>query len=397
MAVRLFISSSPEDQVYKDALIDYLKVATQGWNVDFLFRQDEHEPEYNLIEQTDIFIPLVSKNYLAHEGIRFKEVQLAVERARYKIAMVCPILLEPVDWKETDFKKFRVLPSPQLFGPPRSLRSKEWNGIENAYSTIIRDLKEYVAFMTDYTSTEEHKTRSRETIQEKTKELLGNTPELPTREIAEHELKEQVLYLSKRPKGSCPVTFIPSNTQFSPEDLLAKAELKTEYDQIKLAIEGNTNFALDTLFEYKHKKIIETFVMKGTKILHFSSAGLPTKEAPIILYDYEAGQAIPVGSFQQLIKYFTNQIECVVFSGCFSQALIPFFKPYIGNIIGIYASTMPQFRNIFIKVFYQNLAEGASYEEAYNKAYYNLPFRFIPNNQRPVFITNGKLKIRSYE
>ncbi|MCH2044031.1 MAG: toll/interleukin-1 receptor domain-containing protein [Saprospiraceae bacterium] len=397
MAVRLFISSSPEDKAHKEALLDYLKVSTQGWNIEFLSRKDEHEPEYDLVEQTDIFIPLVSKNYLAHEGIKRREVQLAVERARYKIAMVCPILVEPINWKETDFKKFRILPSPQLFGQPRPLKSKEWNGVNNAFSTILRDLKEYVAFMADYTSTEEHKARSRETIQEKTKELLGNIPELPTREIAAHELKEQVLYLSSRPQGSCPVTFMPSHTQSSPEDLLAKVELKTEYDQIKSAIQSNSNFIIDTLFEYKHKKIIETFVMKGTKILHFSSAGLSTKESPIILYDHEADQAIPLSSFQQLIKYFTNQIECVLFSGCFTRALLPFFEPYIGNIIGLYPSTMPQFRNIFLKVFYKKLAEGLSYEEAYNKAYHNLPFRFIPNNQRPVFITNGKLEISSYE
>ena len=395
MAVRLFVSHSPQDHAHYQRLLAYLKAETTTWEVEFLERQDQHKPESELLDRTDIFIPLVSSNYKAHQKLMVKEVQLAVERAKYRIAMVFPVLLDGAEWRDTVFAQFKVMPTPQTFGETVALLHPSWGPIEEAYRAILRDLREYVSFMKNYTSKEQRQTELRESVQEATRKLMRNAPKIPTRLIADSDLQEQDLYLIPSPRVDTSILFLSANTKLEAGDLEKNTVLQKEYQLLRDTIHANTQFSLVADWTYTHERLIHLFLDRKINLIHFSGAGIKNKA--IVLYDHEQDLEIPMSGFNQILKYFSNQLECMVLSACYDPALDQFLEPRVGHIIGLYPQMPAQFRALFLTLFYQKLAEGSSYEEAFNQAYYHLPVRFIAKNQMPVHIQNGKLKGRSYE
>lgn len=113
---KVFISYCKKDTEYLDDLETHLSMLKRLklidiWNAGNVEVGEEIDAEINAeIKTADIILLLVSAKYLANEDIWNKEVSLAVEKHKRKEAILIPIILSPVDWKDTPFAGLVTLP-----------------------------------------------------------------------------------------------------------------------------------------------------------------------------------------------------------------------------------------------------------------------------------------------
>jgi hypothetical protein len=62
------------------------------------------------LDASDLFIPLVSPDFLNSEYCYQREMRRAAERRRRGLIMIAPIILEPCDWMSTVLGRYKALP-----------------------------------------------------------------------------------------------------------------------------------------------------------------------------------------------------------------------------------------------------------------------------------------------
>lgn len=129
--VRLFVSYSHENMVWSKRLAPVLKVKAnvaglRPWHDTELRAGDQWDEEIRAeLKQMDIFLCLVSVQFLASDYIRDVELPEALRRQEIGEIEIVPLVLYPIDW-DADcpvLKKFNPLP---LFG--KSWREYEQDG-----------------------------------------------------------------------------------------------------------------------------------------------------------------------------------------------------------------------------------------------------------------------------
>lgn len=138
--MKVFISYSHRDDVALDRLHTHLaplrseglidawfdREILAGGNIDFEI--DE------ALEYCDVFLMLVSPDFLASNYCVNIEMKRALERHNYDGAPVIPIIVEPCDWTSSPLGKFKALPRD---GRPIS----EWTNQNSAYLDVVRELR----------------------------------------------------------------------------------------------------------------------------------------------------------------------------------------------------------------------------------------------------------------
>ena len=89
------------------------------------------------LETCDVFLLLVSPDFLASDYCVEREMTRALERHRAGSARVVPIIIEPCDWKASPLRELKAVPKD---GNPVS----EWTNANNAYLDIVRELRRIV-------------------------------------------------------------------------------------------------------------------------------------------------------------------------------------------------------------------------------------------------------------
>lgn len=86
------------------------------------------------LTQSDVFIPLVSPDFLASRYCYEKEMEKALHRHEKGTIRVVPIILEPCDWKSSPLAKLKVLPK-----DGRAIST--WANQNVAYLDIVEELR----------------------------------------------------------------------------------------------------------------------------------------------------------------------------------------------------------------------------------------------------------------
>jgi hypothetical protein len=100
-----------------------------GGNID-------HEISERL-EACELFLPLVSPDFLASHYCYEKEMQKAIKQKEAGITQIVSIILQPCDWQATPLIRYKSLPKD---GKPVS----EWQNENAAYLDIIQELRRIV-------------------------------------------------------------------------------------------------------------------------------------------------------------------------------------------------------------------------------------------------------------
>ncbi len=138
--MRIFISYSHKDQAVLERLHTHLAPLQSEGLIDTWYdrqilaggRVDEEIGKE--LESCDLFLMLVSPDFLASDYCVNREMRRALERHRDDAAHVVPIIVEPCDWLSSPLSELKVLP---LDGEPIS----EWPNPNNAYLDVVRELR----------------------------------------------------------------------------------------------------------------------------------------------------------------------------------------------------------------------------------------------------------------
>ena len=86
------------------------------------------------LESSDLFLLLISPDFLASDYCTKKEMKRALERHESGHAKVVPIIVEPCDWKNTTLASLKALPKD---GKP----VRQWRNEDEAYLDIVQELR----------------------------------------------------------------------------------------------------------------------------------------------------------------------------------------------------------------------------------------------------------------
>ncbi|MEZ4295587.1 MAG: TIR domain-containing protein [Polyangiaceae bacterium] len=143
-ALRLFISSAPEDRDFLGALVKHLAGLTgtslvSAWSVlDVAPGEVADDRIREEIERADLVLALVSSDYISNDLCVDGELRVARQRG----VRIVPILVRPVELRGTDLGGVDTLPHG---GPPVS----QWQSQDAAWTDVLKYLHSEVADAVD--------------------------------------------------------------------------------------------------------------------------------------------------------------------------------------------------------------------------------------------------------
>lgn len=142
-AIAAFISYSHKDEALLDQLKPHLATLKrqgliQTWDDRQIVGGSEWaEAIARNLETADIILLLVSADFIASDYCWGIELQRAIARHESSSARVIPIILRPVDWEDTPFRRLQALPKG---GKPVT----EWENLDTALVDIARGIRKVV-------------------------------------------------------------------------------------------------------------------------------------------------------------------------------------------------------------------------------------------------------------
>lgn len=141
--MKAFISYSHKDESALDQLHTHLVPLQREGFIDTWFDREilagsgiDSEVDEEL-RSCELFLPLVSPNFLASDYCVEREMQQALKRHEAGEIRIVPIIVEPCDWASSELRKLKALPKD---GKPIS----EWTNPNNAYLDIVEELRRIV-------------------------------------------------------------------------------------------------------------------------------------------------------------------------------------------------------------------------------------------------------------
>jgi len=145
--VSIFISYSHKDFQFRQELEPHLKfLSNQGfigaWSDQKLQAGDElNEIILKEVRNADIFLALISPDYLASDPCYETELYEALEKYRVRQAKIIPVVIRPVAYHKTKFKRFLGLPKDiiPVDGHPKG-RDAAWLEVENEIASLAEKI-----------------------------------------------------------------------------------------------------------------------------------------------------------------------------------------------------------------------------------------------------------------
>ena len=141
--VKVFLSYSHKDEEYKNELDKHLSVLRRSekidtWNDRMLqvgTKLDEDIKKH--LREDDIFIFLISADFIASDYCYNIEMQKAIERAKANECVVAPVIVRPCLWQELPIKEFLALPKD---GKPIS----KYDDKDEAYTEVVSAIRKLI-------------------------------------------------------------------------------------------------------------------------------------------------------------------------------------------------------------------------------------------------------------
>ena len=142
--MKAFISYAHRDEAVLDRLHTHLAMlrregAIDDWyDRDILAGGDIDQEIASQLESCELFLPLVSPDFLASDYCYETEMTRALERHNDGETRVVPIIVEPCDWTNSPLHRLKAIPKD---GKPIS----EWTNDNAAYLNIVTELRRLIA------------------------------------------------------------------------------------------------------------------------------------------------------------------------------------------------------------------------------------------------------------
>lgn len=146
--MKAFISYSHRDEVALERLHTHLAMlrrerAIDDWyDRDILAGGDVNEEIAGQLESCELFLPLVSPDFLASDYCYEKEMARALERHDEGATRIVPVIIEPCDWTNSPLRRLKAIPKN---GKPIS----EWTNENAAYLNVVMELRRVIASISE--------------------------------------------------------------------------------------------------------------------------------------------------------------------------------------------------------------------------------------------------------
>ena len=141
MGIKLFISYSSKDEIYRESLEKHLslmkrKKEIETWSYRKIPPGKEWEQEISEnLESADVIVLLISPDFMASDYCFDIEVKRAMEKHESKDSVVLPVIVRACDWKDgAPFSKLQALPAP---ADP----IKKWKDEDEAWLSVASGIK----------------------------------------------------------------------------------------------------------------------------------------------------------------------------------------------------------------------------------------------------------------
>jgi hypothetical protein len=142
--MRAFISYSHHDKAVLDRLHVHLKNLTRGGHIetwydrDILAGSDLNAEIERELEAADLFLLLVSPDFIASDYCVEREMKRALERHAAGAARVVPIIVEECDWKAmSELRQLKAVPTD-------GKAISEWASSNTAYLNVVQELRRII-------------------------------------------------------------------------------------------------------------------------------------------------------------------------------------------------------------------------------------------------------------
>lgn len=141
------------------------------------------------------------------------------------------------------------------------------------------------------------------------------------------------------------------------------------------------------------RDIQQAMVDFNPQIVHFSIHGTGQEG---LVFENESGQVQLVSSeaLANLLKLFSNQVECVILNACYSKLQAEPIAKYIDYVIGMDQTIGDRAAIAFSRSFYTALGSGESIEFAYEMGCNGIELEGIQENLIPILFKKGKIAHR---
>ncbi|MFP1131562.1 toll/interleukin-1 receptor domain-containing protein [Asticcacaulis sp. W401b] len=140
MASKLFISYCHKDRAYTDRLCVHLSQLQREEKISVWFDHeitagsDLSKEIRSELESSDVFIAMISPDYLASRYCMDVELAVALERHKAGKIRLVPVVLEPCEWKMSAIKELKATPRD---GQPVS----EWQNQNTAFLDVVSEIR----------------------------------------------------------------------------------------------------------------------------------------------------------------------------------------------------------------------------------------------------------------
>src|SRR5437763_10819490 len=141
--LRVFYCYARKDKLLRDELERHLELLRHSGQITTWYDREiqpgtEWRDEIDKhLNSSDIILLLVSSNFMSSKYCYGIELQRALKRHEAGEARIIPIILRPVDWKETPIGELQVLPKD---GKPIS----RWSNRDEAFLDVARGIRQVV-------------------------------------------------------------------------------------------------------------------------------------------------------------------------------------------------------------------------------------------------------------
>lgn len=143
--MKAFISYSHKDENYLERLKVHLTQMKRNGLINDWTDKEIHAGESldnvisDALTSSEIFLALVSPDYIASNYCFEKEFQTAQKMQDEERLMIVPIIVEPCDWQQTPFGQLKALPKD-------GKAVSEWTNPNNAFLNVIDELRRLTSF-----------------------------------------------------------------------------------------------------------------------------------------------------------------------------------------------------------------------------------------------------------
>lgn len=140
---KVFISYAREDRPWVDKLEKHLASLRRSGLIDawtdseILPGKPWNESIMEELRQADIYIFMVSADFINSEFINGYEVPEAMQRNKEHHTPIIPVILRPCDWYDQTYKKFQALPA-------NAVPITMWDNEDEAFMSVVSGLKKLI-------------------------------------------------------------------------------------------------------------------------------------------------------------------------------------------------------------------------------------------------------------